>query len=293
MVTTTVSEAPPTDEDCTDDDVARLPEGGQLVSDAGRPIIITPDTPNGAEAFAEVVAVGSCGSPHEKGLESAYRALTPPDVNGYNAGFLRDEAFLSLIFVSNEEDVSPLPVDDYVNAYRSVKGQTDRAITNASALVVTDEADCDEDQQASAQRGARYVEVARMSQGVVGSICTREFTELVADLSLVSSRLTDTFTLSALPNVASLEVYVDDGTCGDGDDLEGCRVPCDGSGAYTWTYDLRDAEGASITECTDDTCRGAIVFDRDNLPPVQSRVNARYDFGGGDPGDFCTGKGDE
>jgi hypothetical protein len=294
VVTTAVSGSSPTD-GCTQADLARIPEGGKLVGSGDRPTVITPDTPNGAEVFAELVDVGVCGSGYEMGLESAYRALTPPFVNGYNAGFLRADAFLSVIFVSDEEDSSPLPVNDYINAFRNVKGQRDREVFNASSLVVTDIAECDAQQQVAGQVGTRYIDVARQGQGVLGSICADDFTSIVTDLSLASSRLTDTFYTTRLPAVGGLQVYVDDGSCGgDDEELEGCLVPCDGSGAYAWTYQLHDIDGnvvADPDDCDGDSgCRGAIVFDRSNLPPVKSQISARYDFGDGDPDDFCSGE---
>ena len=45
-------------------------------------------------------------------------------------------------------------------------------------------------------------------------------------------------------------------------------------------------------DCDDDSgCRAAIVFERTSLPPVGSQISVRYNFGDGDPDDFC--KSDE
>ena len=69
--------------------------------------IITSETPNPASVFNTIVNVGVTGSPYELGLEAARMALTSPVIDNQNAGFLRDDASLSLIFVSDEEDGSP------------------------------------------------------------------------------------------------------------------------------------------------------------------------------------------
>jgi hypothetical protein len=289
VVTSTIVDVSPNDY-CSQADVDAIPAGGQLMGDSDGPTIITPDTPNGADVFAEIVDVGVCGAGFEAGIESAYRALAGPVSENYNEGFLRDDAYLSIVFVSDEQDFSPLRVNDYINGFRAVKGAREREVFNASALVVTDLEECDADQQRAGAVGTRYIDVAEQAGGVIGSICAQDFTNIVTELSLASSRLTDTFYLSKLPDVTTLAIYVDDGDCSDEDDeLDACQIDCDG-GEYPWIFTLHDDEGNVIDEddCEeDDGCRGAIVFERSSLPPVGSQISARYNFGDGDPDDFC------
>jgi hypothetical protein len=61
------------------------------------------------QAFDKLVRVGTEGSPEEKGLHAAMLALSEPLVSGWNAGFLRPDADLSIVFVSDEEDSSCFP----------------------------------------------------------------------------------------------------------------------------------------------------------------------------------------
>lgn len=252
---------------CTQADVDKIPAGGNLVGGT----IITKDTENGEQAFSRLVSVGTCGAGYEMGLESAYLALTPPLSTEENLAFLRGSAMLSLIFVSDEQDTSPLGVSDYVNTFRELKGLDDRSAVNASALVVKDTADCSAQQIASgATRGSRYLDVAAETDGLTGNICADDFADILTDLSLRASRLRDTFYLTRLPDPASLYVTVDDR-----------EVACD---AGEWTYDT-EGEGSDMV--------GKIVFDRAFLPPPNSLVTVTYDYGGGDPTGFCTGGGTE
>ncbi|MCB9796382.1 MAG: lamin tail domain-containing protein, partial [Alphaproteobacteria bacterium] len=85
--------------------------------------IIRPDTPNADEIFAELVAQGISGSGIEMGLEAARMALSEPLLSGLNAGFLRDEANLAFIIVSDEDDTSPYPVDSYLRFFTDLKGE--------------------------------------------------------------------------------------------------------------------------------------------------------------------------
>jgi hypothetical protein len=71
-------------------------------------------TKDNADLFATCAVVGTGGSGHEEGLESVRRALDPQYPIGpwnssaaaspLNAGFLRDDADLQIVYVSDEED---------------------------------------------------------------------------------------------------------------------------------------------------------------------------------------------
>lgn len=267
VVTTTVAEPAAVDgTQCTQQVVDAIPDAGYLMDGT----YITPEDTDGASIFSDWVNVGICGSGFEMGLESAYQAVTEPLVDGPNAGFLREDAYLSIIFVSDEEDSSPMGVNDYINAFRDVKGQRSRDIFNASALVVNDANDCTvQQQQSGATAGERYLDVAEQTSGIIGNICADDFEDIVTELSLASSRLTDTFYLSQLPDASSIVVGVD-----------GEEIPCD-SGRYS--YELGVLEG-------EDT--GMIVFERTEMPPPQSKITVSYDLGTGEPAAFCDGTGE-
>ena len=258
IITSTI-ENPTAMGNCTQAEIDAIPDGGELVGGTW----ISDEDADGAERFAELVQVGTCGGGYEMGLETALLALTPPMANGANEGFLREDAYLSIIFVTDEEDSSPRTTNEYINAFRDLKGVTARDVFNASALVVTNEADCtDEQLDAGASQNMRMVDVANQTNGVVGSICSGDFATIVTELSLASSRLTDTFYLSETPDAASLLVGV-------GEE----EVPCD---AGVWTYEEVDG-------------RPALVFARDQLPAPGSRITASYDYGDGNAEDFCGG----
>lgn len=239
---------------------------GQLV----KTTIISPDTADSDEKFNQIVRVGTNGSGSEMGLETSYLALTPPLNSSTNAGFLREEASLSIIYVSDEEDSSPRPVNDYINDFFEIKGQRERDVFNASALVVVDVSTCPIEAQGNSVINTRYVDVANQTNGVVGDICSSDFGSIVTDLSLNASRMLDTFYLSTEPAVATLQVWVDEEA-----------KPCDGG---EWTF-----QRVTPADSTQD--KPAIVFEPEFIPKSNSRIVVRYDLGGGDPADFCTGTG--
>ena len=229
--------------------------------------VITTDTPNAAAAFGALVDVGVDGAGYETGLEAARMALSDSLLSTANAGFIRDDASLSIIFVSDEQDGSPDGVNDYINDFVGVKGARNRDTFNASALVVSDIDQCTGAAAAQSTEGTRYMDVALQTDGIVGNLCDTDFESIVFDLSLASTRLQNTYYLRDTPALAGLQVSVDD-------DIIGCETG-------QWTYqEVQDEFTGEL--------RPAIVFDVTQMPPVGSQIAARYFGGAGDLANFCT-----
>jgi hypothetical protein len=99
-------------------------EGGALRPIAGHPQLRyiacnSPELPGACNvgslqaaetAFRDTVTVGADALPVERGLLAVHMALSEPMRSGTNAGFLRDDAALYVILVSDEGDASCVPV---------------------------------------------------------------------------------------------------------------------------------------------------------------------------------------
>lgn len=181
---------------------------GELV---GNPKIIDNNTPNAAAKFAANANVGTNGDATEQGLEAARLAITPPNLTGANAGFLRQAAKLFLIFVSDEEDQSPdgngsQPSSYFVNAYRNAKNN-DPALLSASAIAGDVPNGCSNNGQGAAA-GVRYKEVVDAIGGVWSTICTTNFGPALHNIGVEAAELQATFYLSRVPVVSSIVVRV-------------------------------------------------------------------------------------
>lgn len=223
---------------------------------------LTPDTEDVEAQFAEMVAVGTGGSGIEMGLEAAKLALSEPHLSEDNAGFLRDEANLSLVFVSDEEDSSPERAVDYLRFYKEIKGEAafrDNGIVNVSAVVGKDEpayegvASC-ESNNGAATYGSRYVELALLTEGSLESICDEDFSPIATDLGLTASGLELEFLLSqaADPRDLSASLYAD----------------------ATDESFIRDLE--RDVDYTFDAGRNSIVFDPAHIPPSETWILVEY-----------------
>lgn len=267
-------------------------QSGRLVDSGGRRII-TNQTDDAGQLFEDLVDVGIAGDGTERGLDAAWAALTEPIVDNENSGFLREDALLSVIFVSDEEDASTGPTTDFINAFRGLKGQRRRDAFNASSLVGLDRdtaspADCQSGiggQNNTAVAGWRYWDVATQTGGVARSICSESFTEIITEMGLASSRLQDRFFLSRVPqrNEATTIVVkmINPGV----DELgaDGVEVPTEGldEGLFAWVY-----ENSEVPEGDDDDDAGEeelvttgqwIRFtDPSRLPPLDTTLEIRY-----------------
>ncbi|MBI3182797.1 MAG: VWA domain-containing protein [Myxococcales bacterium] len=199
----------------------------------GTPRILSSTTPNLANAFSANIKVGITGSPYEAGLQAAQMALerqaqtnapklaaieqcktdcqkqsnpltcseacpakTPID-------FLRPDAYLYLIFVSDEEDRSSQDIRYYWRAFETAKGiGNDGTVTTAAIIGDVPTNSC------GATPGARYVGLSSLTGGEVGSVCDVSFATTLRKLATNAVGLKRKFALSRSPNVQTIKVLI-------------------------------------------------------------------------------------
>ena len=221
----------------TDDEAGRLTSanpGTQRQSSVTGPAqnrIVTPQTtPSPSAVFAANVSYQLTGgsAADESGLRAAEQALSSPVVFGHNAGFLRQDAVLSLIFVSDEPDQSPGSVDFYINFFLSIKGFRNTNLFSASAITApTPPGNCS-GPGGSASASGRYLAAAERTGGVFQSICTADWSRSLEDLSTTAFGFKSRFFLTNQPVISTLKVFID-----------GSELPQQSSGGtINWTYDF-------------------------------------------------------
>ena len=226
----------------------------------GTPTILKPTTANLVGAFGANAAVGTAGSGNERGLEAAKLALSEPNLSGMNAGFLRENALLAIVIVSDEEDggseadAPPQPpVSDYVNHFLSLKGGNAGKV-NFSAIAGDVPGGCSS-VDAEAGPGQRYADAVNALSGVFGSICAEDFGPILDQLGATISGLATGFPTQYQPVVDSITVKVD-----------GAVIPQDPFNGWTWN-----------------TAIGGVVFAPPAVPPLCAVVEISYqvaDYGG-------------
>ncbi len=232
-------------------------EAGRLFPvDGTRPRVISPTTPAPEAAWAANTNVGVC---HwlEQGLEASYRALSPPLVdhaddprtvlpNDGNGGFLRPDAKLVLIYVSDEDDQSPASVDFYLTFLQSLKPDPSKLAVS----VIVSPLDLTTCTMGTAP-GRRYMDLATRTGGQIESICTPDWGASLERLGSNAFGAQSIFPLSAVPeDPAQISVRVN-----------GAIVS---GGPGSWTYE---------------PAANAIVFDKSAVPGSGSHIEVNYPIG--------------
>jgi hypothetical protein len=269
--------------------------------------VLSPQTQGIDAAFGQLVRVGTGGSAFEAGLEAARRALERrlgENQQAYDAitrcqdacrpgadavscrercvadssiAFLRPDAFLFVVFVTDEEDKSAGDVRGYYRFFKTAKGVgNDGMVTTAAIIGDVPTPKCED-----ATAGERYANLSGLTGGELGSICDAEFASALERLARNAVGLRRKFSLGAAPNVQTLQVRV--------------RYRCDAPEVLTEAcveVDRRECEASSATgESFGTVCtprKGApdgweyeednrvVYFAGDSVPHAPSQVELQY-----------------
>lgn len=276
--------------------------------DAGRlhgsPAVLTPQTPGLTEAFGRNIRVGTNGSPYEAGMEAARMALirlqeqnqptldviaacqnacapgtTLVDcradcVNANPVSFLRPNAYLYLVFVTDEEDRSEKDVRTFYRFFETVKGLgNDGMVSTAAIMGDVPSNTC------QATPGTRYAQLSALTGGEVGSICDPEFATTLEKLADNAVGLKRKFALGSAPNLDTLEVFVRYRCDAPESNLTACsevdRAPCTDQAAEAIELVCKVRKGAPDGWEYEEANR-VIFFAGDSVPNVPSQVELQY-----------------
>jgi hypothetical protein len=213
------------------------PARGELIGDATNPKVLTRSTPMLQQLFADKVIVGTNGG-WEGIVEPAVRAVTPPLVVNENAGFLRDDAMLAIIGISDEPDqsigVPGAPTAAFFAArLLAVKNNRAHLISyNVIGPSYPANGICPIDDPPATSFDQF---LTGFFHGVRGEICMADWATLLADVAKPSFGYRDTFYLSTDVDfmAGGLTVKIDQG---DGMGLQ-TLPPMTAAGVPIWRYD--------------------------------------------------------
>jgi hypothetical protein len=206
-------------------DMSANGDKGRFLARSGTPLILNPRTPNLTAILEDRLRIGNSGSFTERGMEAVRAALTPPLSNGLNTGFLRPNALLVLIFLSDENDKSVI-FDDValLDQLRPALPLGDRSWVAHFLGVVPNEPSCKTTEWGYSYPGYRYINLANASGGVAEPICDADFRRALTNVKSRLLELITEFLLSRKPLVDTIKVYVN-----------GVLIPR--SNADGWSYD--------------------------------------------------------
>jgi len=146
--------------------------------------------------FSKLIKVGTRGSGREKGIQTSLSFI-----DRYSKAHLRKDAYLIVVYVSDEEDQSQKKVDEYL---KSIQSHKENAGLVKMYSIVTKEK--------SSSRwetiGSRYMEASEKTGGTSAHI-KKDFYSILRDMGGKIVDLTDSFALSGTPYNNLIEVKVD------------------------------------------------------------------------------------
>ena len=215
----------------------------------GSPSVLTNATPNIAGVLTQRLQIAKVGSDVERGEEAMKDALSPASLAGVNAGFLRTNALLDVIFFSDENDSSVS--DDYLGFLNTLKPNLPTGSMNWVAEfigVVPTDPTCSTSAWNYSSPGTDYIALATASGGASASICGADFATAVTNVKARILEIITAYPLSRLPKIDTISVTID-----------GVTIAQDATNG--WTY-------SSATN--------TVTFHGTAIPSIYSHINVNF-----------------
>jgi len=173
-------------------------DGGQL-----RGEVLGSDSVDIVETFNDAVLGQYTGSRDERGLDAALLAADPDG----NPDFARKGADLELIFFADEDDHSAVGVGPFID---QLEGQRKGDVEVKIHAVVGDPPEGCVSAGAAADAGLKYLDAQSSTGGTRESICTDDYGSMLARVALDVVGLETQFKLRKVPDVQTMEVWVNE-----------------------------------------------------------------------------------
>jgi hypothetical protein len=193
--------------------------------------------------FAANINVGTSGAYNETGLEAARLALEN------NPGFLREDAYLAIIIVSDENDVSPQTTQFYADLYKSYKPNNPDSVMVYSIIDTTDYPDDAYDPVSETfPGGKRYKEISDATNAFYVDI-SENFSDTLIEIGTSIVGLINKFELNKVPAPGTLKLF-----------MNNKQVPENDIDGYTY-----------------DAAENTISFHGTYMPGPKTKVKLSYD----------------
>lgn len=217
------------------------------------------------EIFASMLNVGTVGAQEEKGLEATDYAINNYQNTGEaNAGFIRSDADLNVIVVSDEDDFSEENAQQHViGEFTAINEAGDKKAYFHSIVGVT-AGEC------TWISGTRYIAVSEVLSSQVASICNDDWDTMLSNMAFTTAGLSREFYLSKNPIVDTIQVGVYDENPDGSGQYDLLYSPTVGTSSYDPVEYLSDTNSLRFT-------------DSSFIPPAYSEVWVDYEVDNSTP----------
>ncbi len=178
------------------------PPGGEL---KGSPTVITRASPTAIRDLTRNLLVGTDGGGTEKVFDPAQRALSEPVISQQNQGFLRPDAYLALIVLTDADDASAVqnPLDFY-NFLVGLKKNNPAMVLSYGAFIPIGVSGCARDSTAEPYRLTEFFKIAG---SLTFNLCDPAFGVQLAGVGKdLVRRVASKIILESRPVLSSIEV---------------------------------------------------------------------------------------
>lgn len=185
-------------------------EKGKFVAQDGTPAILRGDNPQLKSLLEGRIRLGQAGSLVERGREAMKAALSSPNITtGPNQGFLRPNALLVVIFLTNEEDESAeTDYAGFLDQIRPPLASGERSWIAHFMGVTPDDPSCKTSKFDYSSVGYKYIDLVNQSSGAVESICDANFARALTNVKARVLEIATEFKLDRKPIISSIRVVV-------------------------------------------------------------------------------------
>jgi hypothetical protein len=268
----------------------------------GNPDVVDPSLPDPVATFQKNVKVGTGGNGHEEAFEAARLAVEREKTTAaavlsqrqtcvsacadgptqrclddcasqYPQLFMRSDAHLYVIFVSDEDEQSFGEVRYYQRYFEESLGVGNEAAVSVAVI-------CGDvpTSPCQAQPGLRYVALAQAMDGIVASICDASFDTQLQRIALDAVGLKRKFGLSKKPDTSTLAPLVKYRCDTPGDQMGSCSTTedqCAGLPPETLGLLCTPPQGAPDGWTFEDSTN-SIFFNGGSVPGLRSVVVVSY-----------------
>ena len=167
---------------------------------------IDDETQDPISVFSAMANLGTSGSSYEAGRATTYRAIELKK-EAYNDGFIREDAGLHIIVISDEQDSSnndPISKGEFIDYLNTLK-ETDDMVTFSSIVNPPNCGFC-----GGGSAGTDYIDVTNNVDGILWDINDQNWSTVLEQLGVQAAGLKREFFLTELPVIDTIEVWIEE-----------------------------------------------------------------------------------
>jgi len=172
--------------------------------------VVNKSTPNADQVLANNLIVGTDGSSVERMFDPINLALSPANLTGWNVGFLRPNATLVVIIITDAEDQSDNNTADstYQFLLNLKQGNKDKLLAYGAIVPTKDTMNCPRDDGTPPTKIESFLAMMNNNKNNVFDLCDPDYGTRLSQLAKdIVNKVGNVIYLNRAPDINSIHVY--------------------------------------------------------------------------------------